>query len=58
VDDVRWWTLAELHVAQAMYDTAPMDPAALTFSPRRLAHLVRELLASGRPPVPLTLAPL
>ena len=58
VDEVRWWTLAELLVAQAMYDAEPMNPAAQTFSPRRLAHLVSDLLASGRPPVPLTLAPL
>jgi 8-oxo-dGTP pyrophosphatase MutT (NUDIX family) len=58
VDEVRWWTLAELRAAQATYDAAPMDPATPTFSPRRLAHLISDLLASGRPAEPLVLAPL
>jgi 8-oxo-dGTP pyrophosphatase MutT (NUDIX family) len=58
VNDVCWWTLAELRAAQARYDAAPTDPATLTFSPRRLAHLISDLLANGRPPESLLLAPL
>lgn len=58
VDEVRWWTLAELQAAQTTYDAAPSDPATLTFSPRRLSHLIRDLLATGLPPRPITLDPL
>jgi 8-oxo-dGTP diphosphatase len=58
VDDIRWWTLAELRVAQATYDADPKGPTTLTFSPRRLAHLISDLLATGRPPEPLVLPPL
>jgi 8-oxo-dGTP pyrophosphatase MutT (NUDIX family) len=58
VDDVRWWTLAELQSAQAAYDADPRDPASLTFSPRRLSHLIRDLLAAGRPTSPIALDPL
>ena len=58
VDDVRWWTLHELQAAQHAYDRAPRDPASVTFSPRRLGHLVRDLLATGRPANPLRLDPL
>jgi 8-oxo-dGTP pyrophosphatase MutT (NUDIX family) len=39
-EEVRWWTPAELEASDA------------TFSPRRLAALLRELLASGPPPEP------
>ena len=40
VREVRWWTLAELKVADA------------TFAPRRLPELLRELLESGPPAEP------
>jgi 8-oxo-dGTP pyrophosphatase MutT (NUDIX family) len=40
VRDVRWWALDELEVSNA------------TFSPRRLAALLRELLENGAPPEP------
>lgn len=58
VDALRWWTLAELQAAQAKYDAAPRDPASLSFSPRRLSHLLRDLLALGRPTSPIALDPL
>jgi 8-oxo-dGTP pyrophosphatase MutT (NUDIX family) len=58
VDAIRWWTLAELEAAQNAYDAAPRDPATLTFTPRRLGHLIRDLLATGRPQAPLALDPL
>jgi 8-oxo-dGTP pyrophosphatase MutT (NUDIX family) len=56
--ELRWWTMDELQRAQAAYDTAPRDPATQTFSPRRLGHLLADLLANGRPPAPLALDPL
>jgi 8-oxo-dGTP pyrophosphatase MutT (NUDIX family) len=40
VRDVRWWALDELEASDA------------TFSPRRLAAFLRELLESGAPPEP------
>jgi 8-oxo-dGTP pyrophosphatase MutT (NUDIX family) len=40
VREIRWWTPAELEASDA------------TFSPRRLAALLRELLADGAPPEP------
>jgi 8-oxo-dGTP diphosphatase len=55
VDEVRWWTLAQLRAAQTTYDAAPSDPASPRFTPRRLGHLISELLANGRPPEPLEL---
>jgi 8-oxo-dGTP diphosphatase len=58
IDAWRWWTLAELRSAQAAHDAAPRDPNSLTFSPRRLAHLVDDLLTHGRPRRPLQLDPL
>jgi 8-oxo-dGTP pyrophosphatase MutT (NUDIX family) len=58
VDAMRWWTMPELRAAQAAYDTAPRSPATETFSPRRLAHLLTHLLATGRPSEALQLDPL
>jgi 8-oxo-dGTP pyrophosphatase MutT (NUDIX family) len=50
VDGMRWWTQAELREAQSAYDEHRLDdPAYAVFSPRRLAHLVDELIAHGRP---------
>ena len=41
VEEVRWWTLAEL------------DASAATFAPRNVAALLRDLLANGAPEEPL-----
>jgi hypothetical protein len=54
----RWWTITELRAAQNAYDAAPRDPSSLPFSPRRLGHLIADLLANGRPREPLALDPL
>jgi 8-oxo-dGTP pyrophosphatase MutT (NUDIX family) len=53
VDALRWWSLTELQSAQRTYDAAPRSPTSLTFSPRRLGHLIADLVAHGRPPEPL-----
>jgi hypothetical protein len=42
VGEVRWWTLDELGTA-----------ADVTFAPRRLPSLLRELLRSGLPATPI-----
>lgn len=43
---------------QNSYDIAPRHVATVTFSPRRLGHLIGDLLANGRPLTPLRLDPL
>ncbi len=58
VDELRWWTVAELQAAQRAYDAAPRNSSSLTFSPRRLGYLIADLLANGRPRRPLALEPL
>ncbi len=59
VDSLRWWSYDELLAAQQAYDDHDAEgPAYAVFSPRRLGHLVTDLLASGRPAVPLELDPL
>lgn len=58
VDACRWWTIAELRAAQIAYDAAPQDPGVMTFSPRRLGHLITDVLANGRPRELLQLDPL
>jgi 8-oxo-dGTP diphosphatase len=59
VDGMRWWTYQELLTAQQAFDRAGDDHSAPTvFSPRRLGHLVSDLLANGRPERPLDLDPL
>jgi hypothetical protein len=55
VDEVRWWTLAELKAAQRVFDHTPRGQGTLTFSPRRLADLAEDLLTNGRPTEPLVL---
>jgi 8-oxo-dGTP pyrophosphatase MutT (NUDIX family) len=55
VDGLRWWSLAELQLAQHAYDAAPRDATRLTFSPRRLGHLLADLVSHGRPREPLAL---
>jgi len=59
VDSMRWWTYDDLMSAQRAFDAeARDDPAYAVFSPRRLGHLVSDLLAQGRPAQLLTLDPL
>jgi ADP-ribose pyrophosphatase YjhB (NUDIX family) len=41
VEDIRWWTLEEI------------EASSQTFAPRRLATLLRDLLANGAPPEPI-----
>lgn len=58
VDGVRWWTWEELGAAQAAYDSGRTDaPEYAMFSPRRLAHLVEDLISQGRPAELLRLDP-
>jgi 8-oxo-dGTP diphosphatase len=59
VDAVRWWTYDEMLSAQRAYDEGDVNNAAYAvFSPRRLGHLVHDLLTRGRPTEPLELDPL
>ncbi|HEY7043288.1 MAG TPA: NUDIX domain-containing protein [Nocardioidaceae bacterium] len=59
VDGMRWWTFAEILHAQRLYDEDRVDdPAYTTFSPRRLGHLLEDLLREGHPPEPIVLPPL
>lgn len=56
LDGVRWWTYDELLEAQRAYDNASdAAPGPVVFSPRRLGHLVTDLLTHGRPAGPITL---
>jgi 8-oxo-dGTP diphosphatase len=59
VDSMRWWTYDELMSAQRAFDDQDVeDPAGAVFSPRRLGHLVSDLLVQGRPGELLNLDPL
>jgi 8-oxo-dGTP diphosphatase len=59
LDDLRWWDYDEIQTAQRLYDEGCVDsPDYVTFTPRRLGHLLADLLVSGRPPEPLHLDPL
>lgn len=69
VDTMRWWPYDDVQTAQRWYDEVQTAqrwydegrrtiPAYVTFSPRRLGHLLNDLLANGRPPQPLQLDPL
>ena len=52
LDQIRWWAYDELMAAQRSSDVAdPGDPDRTVFSPRRLGHLVTDLLTGGRPAV-------
>lgn len=56
LDGMRWWTYDELLEAQRAYDNASdAAPGPVVFSPRRLGHLVTDLLTRGRPTGPITL---
>lgn len=59
VDGMRWWSYDEVQAAQRLYDEGSRDdPGWVIFTPRRLGHLLRDLVTSGRPAVPLHLDPL
>lgn len=59
VDSMRWWTFDELVASQRAYDAGDAtDPAYAVLSPRRLGHLVADLLTHGRPTDLLDLDPL
>ncbi len=50
LDGMRWWTYDEIMAAQRLYDDdARDDPGYVTFSPRRLGHLLDDLIYHGRP---------
>jgi 8-oxo-dGTP diphosphatase len=60
---MRWWDYDELIASQAAYDSAARSgdlrrPGLVVFSPRRLGHLVSDLVEHGRPPRPITVDPL
>lgn len=59
VDEIRWWTWAELQEAQFRQDRGDLThPDFVTLTPRRLFHLVEDLLSQGRPSSPVRLDPL
>jgi 8-oxo-dGTP pyrophosphatase MutT (NUDIX family) len=59
VAGMRWWAPEELMAAQAAYDAGlEADPAYAVLSPRKLWHLLVELLDRGRPDEPRHLDPL
>jgi hypothetical protein len=56
---MRWWSLSQVEEAQTAYDAGLEDrPAYAVFSPRRLGHLLGELVVHGRPETPHHLDPL
>ncbi|MBA2772430.1 MAG: NUDIX domain-containing protein [Nocardioidaceae bacterium] len=56
LDGMRWWTYDEIREAQRVFDSgATDDPRFVTFTPRRLGHLLDDLLRHGRPAEPLRL---
>lgn len=59
LDGMRWWGYDEIQSAQRLYDDGRRDdPSYVTFSPRRLGHLLADLLEQGRPLEPLHIDPL
>jgi 8-oxo-dGTP diphosphatase len=59
LDQVRWWTWAELQEAQRRQDIGDRThPGFATMSPKSLFHLLEDLIAHGRPRAPLRLGPL
>ncbi|MGH3506820.1 MAG: NUDIX domain-containing protein [Nocardioidaceae bacterium] len=50
VAGMRWWSRADLVAAQAAYDAGlEDDPSHAVLSPRKLGHLLVDLLDFGRP---------
>jgi len=59
LDDLRWWTWAELREAQRCQDSGDLThPAYVTLSPRSLVHLLEDLMTHGLPLEPRRLDPL
>lgn len=59
LDDMRWWTWAELQEAQRVQASGDQThPDFVTLSPRPLVHLLEDLMTHGRPLEPLRLGPL
>ncbi len=59
IDGIRWWRYDELLTAQQAYDIEDVEAQERTvFSPRRLAHLVRDIVVRGRPSTTLWLDPI
>jgi 8-oxo-dGTP diphosphatase len=58
VDGMLWWTYADLVRAQASYDAGDTDdPHFAVLSPRRLGHLIADLVEHGPPAEPLDVGP-
>ncbi len=50
LDGMRWWPYDEIQHAQRVYDEGRVDdPGYTTFSPRRLGHLLEDLVRDGHP---------
>ena len=59
LDGMRWWDYDEIQAAQRLYDDGRRgSPGYVTFTPRRLGHLLDDLLRHGRPAAPLHIDPL
>ena len=59
LDGMRWWDYDEIQYVQRLFDEdCRDDPAYATFSPRRLGHLLADLLSGGHPSEPLLLPPM
>ena len=59
LDGMRWWSWDEVQRAQRLFDEDRRDdPGYATFSPRRLGHLLADLVRDGHPPAPIVLPPL
>ena len=59
LDDMRWWTWAELQEAQRLWTSGDQShPAYVTLSPRSLVRLLHDLMSHGRPLEPLRLGSL
>ncbi len=58
LDGMRWWTFDEIQAAQARYDAEDRGAEGyVVFSPRRLGHLLADLVTSGRPGEPIHVDP-
>ncbi len=56
VDEIRWWTWAQLESTSRTYaDRDPATPGYTVFSPRTLVALLRDLFAGGIPRTPVIL---
>ena len=59
LDDMRWWTWAELQEADRVHASGDQThPDFVTLSPRLLVQLLKDLMAHGRPLEPRRLGQL